>query len=281
MNPVSLRIRELHVEGIRTVLREAGPSHDREAVVFVHGNPGSSLDWASLMERVGGLCRAVAWDAPGFGKADKPREFPQTVDGHAEFINKALDALGIDRAHLVVHDFGGPWGLRWAATHPDRFASAVLVNTGVLLDYRWHVVARIWRSPVLGELFMAVTNRFVFRALLRRGNPRGLPGEFVDRMYDDFDRDTRNAVLRLYRATDVAATAQPLAEALRPLDRPVLVVWGANDPYIPLAEAKIQTRTFPSAQVIVLDDSGHWPFIDNPDAVETAIIKFVHQVVPA
>ncbi len=182
MNPDPPRVRELRVDGIRTVLREVSPAHDREAVVFIHGNPGSSADWAGLLERVGGFCRAVAWDAPGFGKADKPRDFTQTVDGHADFINKTLDTLGIDRAHLVVHDFGGPWGMRWAATHPDQFASAVLVNTGVLLDYRWHVLARIWRTPVVGELFMAITTRFGFCALLRRGNPRGLPREFLDRM---------------------------------------------------------------------------------------------------
>lgn len=215
MNPDPPRVRELRVDGIRTVLREVSPAHDREAVVFIHGNPGSSADWAGLLERVGGFCRAVAWDAPGFGKADKPRDFPQTVDGHADFINKTLDTLGIDRAHLVVHDFGGPWGMRWAATHPDRFASAVLVNTGVLLDYRWHVLARIWRTPVVGELFMAITTRFGFCALLRRGNPRGLPREFLDRMYDDFDRGTRSAVLRLYRATDLGASVQALSEALR------------------------------------------------------------------
>lgn len=131
MTPQSLRTRELRVDGIRTVLREAGPANDREAAVFIHGNPGSSADWTGLLERAGGLCRAVAWDAPGFGNAGKPRDFPHTVDGHGAFISKTMDTLGIDRAHLVVHDFGGPWGLQWAATHPGQFASAVLINTGV------------------------------------------------------------------------------------------------------------------------------------------------------
>jgi pimeloyl-ACP methyl ester carboxylesterase len=62
-----VRTRDVRVDGIRTVLREAGPADDRQAAVFVHGNPGSSADWAGLLARTGGLCRAVAWDAPGFG----------------------------------------------------------------------------------------------------------------------------------------------------------------------------------------------------------------------
>ena len=197
---------------LRTPLREAGPPDAAEAVVFLHGNPGSSADWEPLLAATGRHRRAVAWDAPGFGHAFAPAGFPQTVAAHAEFIGRALDALGIERVHLVAHDFGGPWGLAWAAGDPERFASAFLLGTGALPGYRWHALARLWRTPHAGELFMATTTRRGFRLLLRRGNPRGLPRAFVDRMYDDFDRTTRRAVLELYRSVpDVARAGERLA----------------------------------------------------------------------
>jgi pimeloyl-ACP methyl ester carboxylesterase len=162
-------------------------------------------------------------------------------------------------------------GLRWAAEHPDRFASAILLGTGVLPGYRWHALARIWRTPLLGELFMATTTRPGWRLLLRRGNPRVLPPAFVDRMYDDFDRHTRRAVLELYRSVpDVAGAGERLAAALRPLDRPALVLWGRHDPYLPAALAERQRDAFPHADIRVLEDSGHWPFIDNQDTVTAA-----------
>ena len=82
---------------------------------------------------------------PGFGRADKPRDFPYTVPGYADFLDDALAELGIDRVHLVLHDFGGPWGMEWAARNPARVASVVLINTGVLVGYRWHILARIWQ----------------------------------------------------------------------------------------------------------------------------------------
>ena len=119
---VEPRTWRMTVNGIGTQVREVGSGDDREAVVFVHGNPGSGADWLGLLNRVGGFTRAVAWDAPGFGQADKPSDFRQDVDNHGAFIAAALDRLGIDRAHLVLHDFGGLWGLAWAATDPDRFA---------------------------------------------------------------------------------------------------------------------------------------------------------------
>jgi pimeloyl-ACP methyl ester carboxylesterase len=267
----------LEVGGIRTPLLGVGDPSATEAVVFIHGNPGSSQDWAGLLEAVGPVGRGVAWDAPGFGRADKPEAFDYTVDGYAEFIDQALRILGVQRAHLVVHDFGGPWGLRWAVEHPDRFASVVLLNTGVLLDYSWHALAKIWRTPLLGELFMATSTRPAFRMLLRIGNPRGLPPGFIDRMYDDFDTPTRKAVLKLYRATPPSGMEQ-LAAGLRALDRPACVVWGAKDPYIPVEQADIQRRTFPSAEVHILDDSGHWPFIDNPAGTAELVVPFLRRV---
>ena len=151
-----------------------------------------------------------------------------------------------------------------------------MLGTGALPGYRWHALARVWRARGAGELFMATTTRSGFRALLRRGNPRGLPRPFVDRMYADFDRATRRAVLDLYRSVDdVAAAGDELAAALRPLDRPALVLWGRHDPYIRVAHAERQLEAFPSATVRVLDRSGHWPFVDDPVTVRNAITGFL------
>ena len=95
-------------------------------------------------------------------------------------------------------------------------------------------------------------------------------------MYDDFDRGTRRAVLDLYRSVpDVAAAGERLAAALRPLDRPALVLWGRHDPYLPVAHAERQRAAFPRAEVRVLERSGHWPFVDDPIAVRDAIVGFL------
>lgn len=279
MTVVPVREREIRVDGIRTRLREAGPDTGSEAVVCVHGNPGSGADWLGVLARVGGFARAVAWDAPGFGQASKPPDFPQTVDGHSAYLGAVLALLGISRAHLVLHDFGGPWGLAWAAANPDRFASVVLIDTGVLRGYRGHLLAWLWQVPVLGELVMAATTRRTFGWQVRMGNPRGLPAAFVDRMYGDYDRDTRRAVLRLYRsAARRVGFPRGLRSRLAELERPALVVWGARDRYLPVRHAARQREVFRSAEVRVFDESGHWPFLDDPDRVEPVIAGFLRRV---
>ena len=278
MSPVAVREGRLVAGGLRSPLLEAGLGDAREAVVFVHGNPGSSRDWETLLPAVGEFARAIAFDLPGFGTADKPKDFNYSVDGYAAFVDQALSELRVDRAHLVLHDFGGPIGLAWAAAHPEKLASAVLIDTGVLVGYRWHILARIWRTRVLGELFQATATRRAFHMLTGRGNPRPLPRAFVDRMFDDYDRGTKRAVLKLYRATsDPDGQARRLISVLRPLDRPALVVWGRHDPYIGVEVAERQREAFPSAEVNVLDGSGHWPFADDPERVASLVVSFLRR----
>jgi pimeloyl-ACP methyl ester carboxylesterase len=271
--PRSSRIK---VGAVGSPLIEAGPEHAREAVVFVHGNPGSSTDWVALVDAVGEIGRAVAPDMPGFGQADKPREFNYQVASYADFLQGALGELGIDRVHLVVHDFGGPFGLLWGLQHARAWASVVLINVGILPGYRWHAMARRWRTPVLGELLQAWIPRSAWRRSMQKSNPRGLPEDFVEKMYDDYDRGTRRAVLELYRATpDPDQAASTLGPALAELRKPALVVWGAKDPFAGVEYAERQRDFFDVQEVVILPDSGHWPFQDDPAPVEQAIMAFL------
>lgn len=263
--------------GTRTRLVQAGPAGASEAVVFLHGNPGSADDWERLVGAAGGAGRrALAFDLPDFGETVAPQGFEHSVPGYAAFVDGALGELGVERVHLVLHDFGGPIGLVWAAGHLDALASVTLIDTGLLPGYRWHTMARVWRTPVLGELFQAVTTRAGFRFAQNRIEPRGLPREFVEGMYDHYDRRTRRAVLKLYRATpDPGGMSESLIELFRSRDIPALVIWGEGDAYLPSSYAHRQREAFPAAEVHVLPASGHWPYADAPEVVERLLAEFV------
>jgi pimeloyl-ACP methyl ester carboxylesterase len=269
------------VDGIRSPLIQAGPADDLEAIVFLHGNPGSRLDWEALVGEVGEFGRAVAFDMPGFGQSDKPRDFDYSVEGYARFIEGALEQLGVERAHLVVHDLGGAFGFCWGAGHPEALASVVMFNTGTWTTGRWHQAARLWRRPVVGELVMAVTNRRTWRKRMSAG-PDPLPEAIIDRMYDDFDRGTRRAVLRLYRATPLPyPPAFDWLATLRSLDHPALIVWGASDPFLGQRRVEDLKQPFPSAEVVMLDGSGHFPFADDPQRSAQAVVPFLRSRVGA
>jgi pimeloyl-ACP methyl ester carboxylesterase len=95
-------------------------------------------------------------------------------------------------------------------------------------------------------------------------------------MWETMTPATRKAVLRLYRAMpNPAGEGGALAAALRPLDRPALVIWGATDWGLPVALADRQREAFPRADIHVLSDSGHYPQFDDPDRVTSLVVPFL------
>jgi pimeloyl-ACP methyl ester carboxylesterase len=235
--------------------------------LYVHGVPDSSDLWLEFLSRSGGL----APDLPGFGRSGKPGSLSFTIDEYADFIESFLALTGVERVRLVVHDWGAV-GLAFAQRHPHRIERLVVIN-GVpfLPGYRWHRTARMWRTPVLGELAMGTTNERTLRWLSREGNatPGPMPQQWRDSVMAHFDQGTQRAILRLYRSSPpevLAAAGRELGE----LGVPALVVWGQQDPYIPARFAKAYADVL-DAELLELADAGHWAWLDRPDAIERVV----------
>lgn len=266
--------RQITVNGVRSPVLIGGAGTPGEAVVFVHGNPDTGSDWLPLMEPVAEFATAIAPDMPGFGGADKPVDWDYTVAAYSSHLGGLLDQLGIERVHVVAHDFGGMFASKWAADNGEKLASVTLINTGVLLGYRWHRLARIWRTPALGEVFMRATSPRVARFVVRHDNP-GLSEEWVNTIAGHAEpAATKRAVLRLYRSTP-PSVMELLAEPLRKLDPDTLVVWGEADVYIPAVQAQRQREVFPRAQIEMLPGVGHWAWLEAPDQVASFVIPFL------
>ena len=279
-----VRTRSITLKGIKTRLLVAGPKRASTAVVFMHGSPGSSSDWARLLPLVAGPHnRAVAFDLPGFGHAEDAWGGDPRLDAGVAILGDALRQLHIRRVHLVAHDISGPLGLEWGARHPRRLRSATVIDTGLLFGYRHHMLAQISRTPGGGEAFWAQLNRQSFAAGIQDGQSRPLPDEFVNRLYDDLDRETRCAIIALYRGTDepeIRQFARRQAKVLRRRpDRPALVIWGADDPYLPAEMAQRQRRGFPSARIKVFEGAGHWPFVDYSRQTRRLIVGFLRAAI--
>ncbi len=271
---------ELIIDGVRTAIAEGGPAEMANAVVFVHGNPGPSDDWDDLAPRVSAFSRVLTMDMPGYGRSERPVDFDFTVEGYGRHLGSLLDRLGIDGAHLVLHDFGGGWGLRWAIEHPERLRSLTLINTGVLPDYEWHGFAKLWQLPLVGELSYFVLRPALVRRMIQRTNPVPLPETFFDRIASFADFAHHRAVLALYRASaDLVAEQDALAADLAQLDPPTLVLWGEGDAFVPVRFAERQKEFFPQATVHRLPGCGHWPFIDQPEVVAGHLLPFLREQV--
>jgi pimeloyl-ACP methyl ester carboxylesterase len=270
-----VRSRRVTVDGVATRVVEAGPRNARDAVVFVHGHPGSARDFDRLVSAGGRFARTVAFDVPGYGQSDKLAAQVQTTDGVADYIGGLLEQLGIRRVVLVVHDLGGPWGLQWAVKHPDALTGAVLMNGGVFIDWTPPPFATAWATPETGEMQMASTTRENFKGALGAANPP-TPQDFLDRMYDNYDRPTRCAALRLYRDlfNEKPNLGKEQAAVLSKRRRPALAIWGADDAFVQADQAEKQKQAFPAAKIHLIEGSYHWPFVDHPKRVRKLLVRF-------
>ena len=264
------------VEGLNTSVLVGGSGTPGEAVVFVHGNPDSGEDWMPLMARVAEVATVVAPDLPGFGNCDPRPDGDYGIYSYGRFLNGVIGRLGIERVHLVAHDFGGPFAAAWAADHPQKVASVTFINTGVLLGYRWHRMARIWRTPVLGEISMRFLRQRMAVKMLAGENP-GLPLDWVQTIVRHLlPEKTRRAVLRLYRSTRPGDMEQ-LAARLRQHDHDALVLFGDADSYIPVGQTRRQVEAFPRVDVKILPGLGHWCWLENTDAVAEPLLAFLRE----
>src|SRR3972149_4938375 len=140
--------------------REAGAG---EPILLPHGVPTSSYLWRRLLPPP---------PPCGCGRQNNPADADYSVPGYVRYLEGFTAALGLDRLHLIVHDFGGPFGLAFAITHPERIRSLVILNTIFYSDYEWHPLAQIWRTPGEGERLMAGWTRERFgKGRVRWGPP--------------------------------------------------------------------------------------------------------------
>jgi pimeloyl-ACP methyl ester carboxylesterase len=234
--------------------------------LYLHGVPTSSDDFAPFLERAGG----IAPDLIGFGRSAKAGHLDYSIEGHADFIERLLAFLGVDRVKLVAHDWGAGGGLVFAQRHPEQVERIVLVNALPLLpQFRWSRPARLWRMPLIGELAMGSTTRWLLARTLRRGSVRkdAWSRDSVDRIWGQFDQGTQRAILRLHRGVEVDGLAQA-GQGLTSLRTPALVLWGDKDPWLSSELADVYAGHLPAAQLEHYPDAGHWPWLDRPDVVE-------------
>lgn len=226
--------RYFEVSGLRSFTLDAG---DGAPVVCLHGVPASCFLYRKLVPAlVGHGLRGIAFDLPGLGLAQRPVDFDYSWSGLGRFACAAVDALALDRFHLVVHDIGGPVGFELAAAMPQRIASLTILNTLIKVSHfnkPW--VMRPFELPLLGELWLASLIKPFFRVLMAMqgiADRSGTPDAELDAWVDLLKRDDGGrAFLKIMRhfETTIEKEQRYLA-TVRDVPYPVQIIWGDRDP---------------------------------------------------
>jgi haloalkane dehalogenase len=222
------------VDGLRLAHIDDG---EGAPVVFWHGEPTWSYLWRHVIPPVRDAgFRCVAPDLVGFGRSDKPIDLDwYTYERHCAMASTLVEDLDLRDATFVVHDWGGPIGLRLAVEHPDRVARLVVLDTGLFTGEQ--TMSDNWQRFAA---FVERTEDLPVGMLVRRGCHRD-PGDEVAGAYDaPFPSIASKAGARAFpvlipQTPDApgAAAGKRVLAALRDDERPLLMLWGAEDPVLP------------------------------------------------
>jgi haloalkane dehalogenase len=226
--------REFEAGGTRSFVREQG---EGEPVVLMHGIPVSSFLYRKVLPLLAdrGL-RGVAFDLPGLGLAEKRVDFDYTWSGLGRWTGAAIDALGIERCHLVLHDIGGPIGLEWALRNRERVRTLTVLDTLLDVDgFRRHWTMAVLAPPLIGQILLATNRGPAARWLFYNngiGDRSSTPAYEIDAHLELLRRgDGGRAFRQIVRGFEPTAEKQRFyLGGVREAGWPSTILWADRDP---------------------------------------------------
>jgi len=267
------------------VIDQGDPESDR-ATLWLHGFPSSSLDWRGVVDRIGGDGRMLLMDFPGFGFSAKPLAgYSYSLIDQADRVLLMLAARGIRRVRLVAHDMGTSVACdllarREIGVMPVEIESAAFTNGSVFIEQAVLTPSqKLLRSP-LARMYTGLASERLFRWQIGRilGRPvdeAELAAMWALMRHNDGIRALPRTIYYIHeRYRFYRRWTGPLAR----LDLPALVLWGRRDPVAVPAIAQRLAATIPGARLEWLDDSGHFPMLEDPDRMAGVIGDFLGEV---
>ena len=267
----------IDVGGVRTRIGDTGVSEsnpDAIPLILIHGSLESLEVWDGWVKELAPRARVITVDLPGHGLTGTWERDEYTIDAYADFIEVLADTLHLDRFALGGHSMGGAVAWSFASTRPERVSHLILVDSsGYPGTGRVPLSIRLARLPVIGGIGIYFKPDSHARETLLDvyADPAMVTPERVKR-YAELQRfpGNRHATLMRVQMQD------PLdPTTLKRLDVPTLIVWGAKDKWVPVADAFRFQNDIKNAKLAIFEKAGHNPMEEEPVATAKAVSDFL------
>nr|HID12722.1 alpha/beta hydrolase [Anaerolineae bacterium] len=220
-------------------------------LIFLHGWLGSWRYWVPAMEELSGRCRTYALDLWGFGDSDK-RRMHYSINAYVELLREFLDQLGIPRTSLVGHALGGVVALLFAARAPERVEQVMGVSVPL--------VGAAINRPLVG---LSGNGEALTRLVARRAN------------FPEVDLEASKADMAAVIYSMRSAMGRDLRRVLPPLDIPVLLVYGGDDPLIKPPQPEWLQDCDDNVRAIFLNGTQHFPMLEERNKFNRLLMDFL------
>jgi pimeloyl-ACP methyl ester carboxylesterase len=251
-------------------------------ILMLHGNPTWSFYFRNCVKQLSSKgFRCIVPDHIGCGLSDKPQNYPYTLERRIQDIERLMDHLGIEKMHLIVHDWGGAIGMGYAGRYPEKIDRIAILNSGAFLSK--HIPKRIafLRTPWLGSFLMRTFNSFAGPATFMAVHKPLTETAKAGLLYPYRTWQDRIAVARFVQDIPMHPT-HPSYECLQTVEanlehlrvKSIGLFWGEKDFCFNQHFLKRWTEIFPRAQVNRYPEAGHYVLEDAREAILNDLANF-------
>lgn len=273
----------LELAGNRYHYLDEGP-RDAPVVLMLHGNPTWSYYYRTIIPALSKTHRVVVPDHMGCGLSDKPQTYPYTVEQHIKNVARLIETLELRDITLMLHDWGGVIGMGYAIDHPQNVKQFVLFNTAAFYLRKIPFLILLCRPKLLGGFIVRGLNAFTrvatYMAMsngsrMKNGVRAGYLAPYdswanriaIHRFVQDIPWEDDHPSLPQIQRID--------EEILQFRDRPMLILWGADDFVFDNKFLAEWRRRFPQAEVHVLENAGHYVVEDAHERIVPLVEQFL------
>lgn len=263
-------------DGARAHVRDRGP-RDAPVLVLLHGNSVSLFTWEPWASRLDDTFRVVTMDLPGNGLTGAVPSGDYTQGAMVEFVKEVADKLGLVRFAIGGHSMGGGVAARFAEVYPERVTQLVLVDAVGMPSKppgKPPLVFRVLRAPGLNQVLLHITPRPMVAKILGGDIVRKsiLTDAMIDRSWE-FARMTGTRQAWFVHAGLPRGTY--VADHIGDIKAPTLILWGQEDPDVPVADAYGYAKAIPGSKLVVYPGTGHFSHEEMPDQSAADVRAFL------
>lgn len=252
------------IDGMQLHYRDEGTGFP---IVLIHGTGSSLHTWDAWTKELTKTNRIIRMDLPAFGLTGPNATADYTIKSYTNFLYQFLQKIKVDQFHLAGNSLGGNIAWNYAAENPEKVAKLVLIDaSGLPTNKPQPAIFKMAKTPILSSLFLYVTPKFFIKKNMIEvyADETKITDALITR-YHKMALRTGNRQAFIDRAKiDFKPTTEQNQEKLKSIQTPTLLIWGANDNWIPLDNGKRMNNILPNSKLVVLENSGHVPMEESP-----------------
>jgi haloalkane dehalogenase len=279
---MSITEKTINVGKLQWFYREASGSNDNLPVLLLHGIPAHSFSWREVLSFLSNRgYRAIApdWIGSGFSAKPERRDFAYTPEAYIAALREFIAALELERFHLVVQGFLGSVGLQYALAHPEQIERLIILNTPLSKSVKLPWQMKLWGTPFVGD--MLTQDPLLVDRTLEKGSGFVISDDNLAVYRKPFLQSSAvgRALVATTKNLQLATAMAEIESGFSSWDKPTLLIWGMEDPWLPAADAEQLAASRPNVEMIQLPEAKHYPQEHwSTEIGETIIYFFRRQV---